>query len=151
MKARFFALAFLGWRFALHLLRKLWPFYRSPGLEQYRENYEAEGLTIISPEERRSLTRFEKCIACDACLVSYFSSRNQYSPRTPTPRDLALCLSRSMPDYPSAREIVDEWKAPDGFKAVCPRGVDLSGIVELMKRHIASYDRSTHSNKPAGN
>ncbi len=144
MKARIYALFFLGWRFFIHVLKMVSPFHKSPGLDHYRRNYEADGLTTISPVERNRMLGFEKCIACDACVHSYFVA-NHYDARQPTPRDLALCLSRSMPDYPSARKVVDSWKGMDRFEAVCPRGVDLPGIVEMMKHHIDAYDRSIKS------
>ncbi len=143
MSKRIFALIFLGWRFFLHFLKKLSPFHPRQGIEAYRANYEAEGLTTLSASERTVFPTFEKCVACDACVHAYFGSGRPYTPLQATPRDLALCLSRSMPDYPSARQIVARWTGLDRFEAVCPRGVNLRGIVALMKRHLETYDRST--------
>lgn len=144
MIRRLQALAFLGWRFSLHFVKLLSPFHKRPGLEQYRKNYTSEGLTTVSATERERFTGFEKCIACDLCLHAWFTEGGRrYDPRAATPRDLALCLSRSMPDYPSARAIVDGWTGMEGFEKICPRGVDLPGIVELMRHHIAAYDEAT--------
>lgn len=135
---RIYALAFLGWRYFLHLLRA--PFRKRPGLEKFLENYLPDGITLISAEERAAMPGMERCIACDACVHRYFLRERRYDPRAATPRDLALTLSRSMPDYPAARKVLAEWKNPEWFDEVCPRGVDLAAIVSQMRRHLASWD-----------
>ena len=137
------ALIFLGWRYAIHLLKALSPFHGRPGLEKFLENYAGDGITLISAAEREGLPRMERCIGCDACLHPFFSSEQPYDPRRATPRDLALCLSRSMPDYKAARAIVEGWETPASFATACPRGVDLQSTLAMMRRHLSEYDSFT--------
>lgn len=134
------ALIFLGWRYAIHLLKALSPFHRRQGLEKFLENYAGDGITLISASEREGLPKMERCIGCDACLHPFFSSEQRYDPRRATPRDLALCLSRSMPDYKAARAILAGWENPASFATACPRGVDLAATVAMMRRHLSEYD-----------
>jgi len=139
MGRRIYAIFFLGVRYAIHILKALSPLHRRPGLSKFRENYLPDGITFLTAAERQGLPKMERCVGCDACLHGYFKSR-PYSPEAPTPRDLALSLSRSMPDYRAARRVLSEWQNLEWFREVCPLGVDLGGLVALMKRHLAEYD-----------
>lgn len=148
MSRRIQALIFLGWRYAIHLLKTVWPFSRRPGLEKFLENYLPDGITLFSTGERAALPRMERCIGCDACLHPFFLREGGYDPRRATPRDLALSLSRSMPDYKAARAVITGWKDLEWFDGVCPRGVDLKATAALMRRHLAEYD--AHHSKTRG-
>ncbi|MEW6776574.1 MAG: hypothetical protein AB1405_09795 [Bdellovibrionota bacterium] len=148
MWRRIHALIFLGWRYFLHLLKAVSPFHRRPGLEKFRQNYLPDGITFYSPGERAAMPRMERCIGCDACLHAFFL-REKYDPRQATPRDLAISLSRSSPDYKAARRILAGWKDLENFSELCPRGVDLAGITALMRRHLSEYDAHVPTNRKA--
>lgn len=143
------ALIFLGWRYAIHLLKAVSPFHRRQGLEKFLENYAGDGITLVSAAERENLPKMERCIGCDACLHPYFAREHAYDPRQATPRDLALSLSRSMPDYKAARAILASWQSPAWFGEVCPLGVDLAATVAMMRRHLAEYDARMGESKNA--
>lgn len=134
------ALIFLGWRYAIHLLKAVSPFHERPGLAKFLENYAGDGITLISAGERQALPRMERCIGCDACLHPFFAGHRRYDPAQATPRDLALCLSRSMPDYSAARAILAGWESPASLVGICPRGVDLEATLAMMRRHLHEYD-----------
>jgi hypothetical protein len=40
---------------------------KGDGIARFRENYDADGLPPVTPEERQGFAAFERCIACGLC------------------------------------------------------------------------------------
>ena len=142
LSGRALALALLGWSFIKVLARLLFT-KQTPGLEVFVQNYGVEGLTAIDREERESLVRFSRCIACGRCDVGegerIIASRGAY----PGLMRLVLASTRSMPDYDAALR---------GFahvpltvlrekEAICPVGIPFEALAEFVRAHAPAPAR----------
>ena len=126
---RLHALLILAWALVKTLL---WPVFGTRrGLAAFQKSYgEKEGLLPVSPEDRRALPTFSRCIACGRCNVGEASrivaSKGAYA----GVMDLVLASSRSIPDFAAAApsfEAVDDARLAE-LEAICPTGVPMRAI-----------------------
>jgi succinate dehydrogenase/fumarate reductase-like Fe-S protein len=139
------ALALLAWAFVLRLLKNA--FGRGPrGLALFRANFEAEGLSSTSADEREALSSFSRCIACGRCNagdgIRIARSQGAY----PGTMQLVLASSRSLPDASRAEKAL-QWITADELAAkekLCPTAVSLHDLAAFMRRHATAQ----HAEEP---
>ncbi len=130
---RLYALYLLAWSLVRSIVDGI--LGRRRGFEQFQDNYAADRLPPVAPEERRELPLLSGCIACGLCDVSeaarIASSLGAYAGAM----DLALASSRSMPDYDAAllslSNTSDEALAQG--EAICPTRVPLRRIAAFIR------------------
>ena len=101
LSGRPLALVLLAWSLVKVLARLLFTRQR-PGLEQFHDNYDSEGLRAIDRGERGELQRYSSCIACGRCDVGEASRIAASAGQYPGLMSLVLASTRSMPDYDAA-------------------------------------------------
>lgn len=95
------AFVILGWSF-FRVLFKLLFTKQPPGLEQFHDNYDSEGLSAIEPRERQLMARFSRCTACGRCDFGEAERISQSAGEYPGLMQLVLASTRSMPDFDAA-------------------------------------------------
>ncbi len=101
LSGRALALALLGWSLVRVVAKTLFT-RQKPGLELFLENYGAEGLGSIEPEERDVMERFSRCVACGRCDVGEAERIQRSAGAYPGLMQLVLASTRSMPDFDAA-------------------------------------------------
>lgn len=101
LSGRALALVILAWSLFKILLKHLFGRPR-PGLAQFHQNYDSEGLCALDHDERQLLRRFSGCIACGRCDVGEADRITAAHGEYPGVMQLVLASSRSMPDYDAA-------------------------------------------------
>lgn len=134
MPGRVKAIWFLALALLSTVIRRLFS-ARGIGLAAFRENYDADGLPPVTPEERAGIPAFERCIACGLCdrgeAERIAHSGGAYRGVMP----LMLGSSRSMPDYRAAaysfsfvpEEVLREKEGS------CPTGVPMREIARFVR------------------
>jgi hypothetical protein len=105
------------------------------GLAEFRASYAKDRLPPVTPEERRDLPTFGRCIACGLCDVGEgvraAASEGAYAGTM----DLMLASSRSMPDFDVAvrsfAAVSDERLAE--LEARCPTRVPMRRIAAVVR------------------
>lgn len=136
---RISSIALLGWNFWAHMFRKYLLRRKSPGYDQFIENYRADRIAPFSERERDRLSEFSRCIACGLCDPVCPSLRAGGRSHFAGPMDLAMCVSRDPTEL---------GLSPDPFRSVlceacdraCPESVPVAELVTYMRRKA----RETH-------
>ena len=105
------------------------------GLALFLTNFLPDGITPLSAAEARHLPSFERCLACQACDPVCPLVLTLGQEVFPGPSYLAACLSRSMPQFPAAREYLEQFTRCGDCRAceeVCPSAVPLREIASFM-------------------
>jgi len=134
---RLYAVFLLAWSLVRSLVDGLLGQRR--GVERFQENYAADRLPPITPEERALLPLLSGCVACGLCDVGDAARIGAAQGLYAGPMDLALASSRSMPDFDAARLSLEATTDEDlaRAEALCPTRVPL--------RRIAAFVRSKGS------
>jgi hypothetical protein len=133
------ALVFL----ALALVRTLWRYVwgeRRPGLERFRENYAADGLTALSPSDRIEMRDFGGCIACGRCNRGDGPFIASSGGRFQGTMGMVLAASRSMPDYGAAAQAL-AYLGDEDLKrkeALCPTHVPLRRLAAFVRANAGA-------------
>jgi Fe-S oxidoreductase len=129
------AIANLSKHFWLHVIRNA--VHRpKPGeeLAKFREYYRADHLVPLSGEERGTLLEYQKCINCGTCArvcpVYGPAAHGFYR----APDSIAASLSRSFPEFDSARDAVYNCTQCGACAAACPRGIDVPALVMMVRK-----------------
>jgi succinate dehydrogenase/fumarate reductase-like Fe-S protein len=139
MSGRIKALALL----ALALLRTLWrlAWHRQiDGLAHFRDNYDEDGLTPLTEDDRGQMRNFGRCIACGRCdrgdAERILASRGEYRGTM----GLVLAASRSMPDYRAAARGFAHLSEADleAKERLCPTRVPLRQIARFVHANAAA-------------
>lgn len=64
---RIYALGYLSYCGFIFVIKRMWPFGRQNGYQQFLSNYAAEGLPKFSPEFRNMSSTIGDCTACALC------------------------------------------------------------------------------------
>src|SRR5687768_11072136 len=72
------------------------------GLTLFRDNYAADRLPPVDPEERKVMAAFSRCIACGLCDVGEAERMRASRGAYPGLMQVVLASSRSMPDHDAA-------------------------------------------------
>lgn len=133
------ALLLLAWSLVVTTARRL--FGGGPrGLALFEQNFAADRLPPVTPEERRALGGFGGCIACGRCDAGdgerIVASRGAY----PGTMALMLAGARSMPDADAGAAafalISDEELAAK--ERICPTAVPMRRIAAFVRAKAAA-------------
>ena len=109
--------------------------FRRGGLVRFRENYDADGLPPVTPEERERLVAFQRCTTCGLCDRGEATRIARSGGAYRGVMALVIAGSRSMPEFRAAAY---------GFKFV-PREVlaekELICPVRIPFREVADFVR----------
>jgi hypothetical protein len=72
------------------------------GVALFRENYDADGLPPVSPDERAGMTSFQRCIVCGLCDRGEAERMARSGGAYRGVMALVVAGSRSMPDFRAA-------------------------------------------------
>jgi hypothetical protein len=109
------------------------------GLKLFRENYDADRLPPVEPDERDAMSTFSGCFACGRCDVGeagrIAASRGAY----PGLMQVVLASTRSMPDHDAAARALAF--VPDDVlrekEAICPANVPFVRLARFVRRNAA--------------
>jgi len=90
----------LAWALVKTLLLGI--FRRQGGLARFRENYDADGLPPVTPDERAQLTAFQRCVACGLCDRGESARIARSGGAYRGVMALVIAGSRSMPEFRAA-------------------------------------------------
>ncbi|MFB6372418.1 MAG: hypothetical protein ABEN55_04780 [Bradymonadaceae bacterium] len=134
--SRLHALVLLGWHFILHYLKKITFLYDPGGLDQFRENFDEEGLASLSEREREALTQWERCIGCGLCEAACSDLSVIPENRHAGPRFVAMAAMRDLSEaeeaLPSA-EALEECDCEE-LEQVCPVDIPIGDVAEFLER-----------------
>jgi succinate dehydrogenase/fumarate reductase-like Fe-S protein len=113
-----------------------------PGLQQFHDNYDAEGLRAIDAGERDQMERFSSCIACGRCDLGEADRIAASEGEYPGLMQLVLASSRSMPDYDAAARAFAH--VPQGVLrrkvARCPTRVPFPALAAFVRAKALPVD-----------
>lgn len=154
MQARLKALWLLALALVRTLVRRLFGGGRD-GLKRFQENYAADGLSSVTLEQRMSMSRFGRCVACGICNRGEAERIIESNGTYLGIMQLMLATSRSMPDYAAAARsfafVSDEVLARK--EALCPTQVPMREIARFVRDKAAEARISvptTHVNETLG-
>lgn len=133
---RIYATILLGWHFLLHYVKKLTFVYDPGGLEQFRENFDDEGLGSLSAEDREALADWQRCIGCGLCEAACPELSVIPENRHAGPRYLAMAAMRDLsePDLSiPATDVLDSCDC-ERAEAVCPVDIPIDDIAAFLRR-----------------
>ena len=134
LSGRALAIALLGWSLVRVVAKTLFT-KQEPGLATFLENYGADGLRPIDPDERERLERFSRCIACGRCDVGEAERIIASGGAYPGLMQLVLASTRNMPDYDAALRGFDH--VPEDVLrakvAVCPVAIPFDELAAFVR------------------
>lgn len=77
-------------------------FSRGNGIAKFRENYDADGLPPVTPEERAGMNDFQRCVACGLCDRGEAQRIARSGGAYRGVMALVVSGSRSMPEFRAA-------------------------------------------------
>jgi len=105
------------------------------GIAKFRENYDADGLPPVTPEERAGMNDFQRCVACGLCDRGEAARIARSGGAYRGVMALVVAGSRSMPEFRAAAYgfsfVPDEVLAEK--ELVCP--------VRIPFRRVAAFVR----------
>lgn len=111
------------------------------GLRLFRENYDADRLPPVAPEERDVMASFSRCFACGRCDVGEAERIRASGGAYPGLMQVVLASSRSMPDHDAAARALAF--VPDDVlrdkEAICPAGVPFRSVARFVRRNAAVH------------
>jgi hypothetical protein len=75
---------------------------RQDGIAAFRENYDADGLPPVTPDEREALYSFQRCVACGLCDRGESGRMARSGGAYRGVMALVVAGSRSMPEFRAA-------------------------------------------------
>lgn len=135
------AIANLGKHFWIHVFRRLVS-KPKPGEEKrkFLEYYSGDKITSLTAGDREALFEYQKCINCGTCArvcpVYAPAAHGHYR----APDSIAASLSRSFPEFGAARDAVYNCTQCGACALECPRGIDVPGLIMLVRRKSAQAD-----------
>ena len=136
MMSRLHALVLLAWHFLLHYLKKATLLYDPGGLDQFRDNFDEEGLASLSAQERESLQQWERCIGCGLCEAACSDLSVIPDNRHAGPRFVAMCAMRDLSEADDALPSADALDVCDceAVEEVCPVDIPICDIAAFLER-----------------
>lgn len=129
-------------------------FRERTGLRLFHDNYDADRLPPVSPEDRARFSTFSRCIACGRCDVGEGARIAASNGAYPGLMAVVIASSRSMPDFDAAARALAF--VPDEVLAaktrVCPTRVpflDLARFVRATSRQMLDAPRRPSLDEPA--
>jgi hypothetical protein len=116
------------------------------GAALFHENYDADRLPALAPDERERLASFSRCFACGRCDVGEAERIGASEGRYGGLMSLVLGSSRSMPDFDAAVTALDF--VPDEVllakEAICPADVPFLELSRFVRA------KATEGRAPVG-
>jgi hypothetical protein len=128
------ALWLLAFALVKTVIRRLFT-RRRDGLRAFRDNYAADGLAPVTPEQRSALETFGRCIACGLCDRGESARIARSNGAYNGVMELMLAAGRSMPDFGAAalsfahvpEEVLVE------KESLCPTSVPMRAIANFVR------------------
>jgi hypothetical protein len=140
---RLHAILLLAWALVRTVFRRLFVKSRD-GIAQFRENYDADRLPPVTPDERLRLQTFGRCIACGLCDRGESGRIAESAGAYRGVMSLMLASSRSMPDFRAAA--ISFAFVPDQVlaekEAICPTEVPMREIARFVRDKARELERS---------
>ncbi len=109
--------------------------FRRDGVAAFRANYDPDGLSPVTEEERLAMSRFSRCIACGVCDRGEADRIARSGGAYRGIMSLILAASRSMPDYRAAAYSFSF--VPDDVlrekETTCPTRVPMREIARFVR------------------
>ncbi len=109
------------------------------GLRLFRENYDADRLPPVLPDERAEMAAFSRCFACGRCDVGEADRIRRSAGAYPGLMQIVLASSRSMPDHDAAARALQH--VPEEVlrqkEAICPAAVPFRSLARFVRRNHA--------------
>ncbi len=151
MLRRLHALWLLGWSFLLTLLRVYLRIGTRRGYGAFLRLYQEDGLRPLDDTERHTLNGAGRCIACSRCERGDGPVRQRHGAVYPGLMSLVLAASRSSPDFihGAIGWGVLSQEELQRREALCPVGVPIAALGQLMRRERALAAQASASAHPA--
>jgi hypothetical protein len=114
------------------------------GIAAFRANYDADGLSPLTAEQREAMSGFGTCIACGICDRGESTRIESSGGAYRGVMELMLAASRSMPDF-GAAAVAFEYVPDDVLRAKesqCPAGVPMRKISAFVRGKAGEGRRS---------
>lgn len=131
---RVYAIVLLGWHFLLHYLKKITFLYDPGGIEQFRENFDDEGLYSLDERQRELLGDWQRCIGCGLCEAACDELSVIPEGRETGPRYVALSSSRDLSESDLAVPSADALSACDcdELQRICPVDIPVCDLAAFL-------------------
>ncbi len=143
MPGRLKAFLFLTWALVRTFFVRLFGGGRQ-GIAAFRENYDADRLPPVTPDEREVMSGFGRCIACELCDRGEGERIEQSGGAYRGVMAVVLAGSRSMPDFRAAAasltHVPEEILAEK--EALCPTNVPIEAITRFVRSKAAEVGYS---------
>jgi hypothetical protein len=113
---------------------------RQDGIALFRENYDADGLPPVTPEERANLFAFQRCVACGICDRGEAGRIAKSGGAYRGVMALVISGSRSMPEFRAAAysfKFVPTEVLAEKERA-CPVRIPFRQIAEFVRAKAAA-------------
>ncbi len=130
-----YATMVLGWQFFLRLLKRLF-FRPSPGLAEFLENYRADQIPAMSPEDKSILHALGRCVSCRLCDSLCPALPHTNPAEFLGPAFYPAGASRLITDYRYAQLDLAACSDCSGCESICPRDVPIRATFELMRKKV---------------
>jgi hypothetical protein len=139
MFGRLKALWLLGTSFFVTLLRARLGLGRQRGLALFADNYTADALVPVTPDQRQVQRDAGGCIACGRCNVGDAPLIQKAGGRYPGLMTLVLAGARGTPDFKAASEAWAYLSAAElrTREALCPTQVPISRLKQYVVERSA--------------
>ena len=139
MSGRLKALFLLALAFIKTLLLRPFTAGQS-GVALFRENYDADGLPPVTPDERLAMTTFQRCVTCGLCDRGEGERMARSGGAYRGVMGLVVAGSRSMPDFRAAaygfgfvpEDVLRE------KEQICPVGIPFRRIARFVRDKAAA-------------
>jgi hypothetical protein len=108
---------------------------KGDGIARFRENYDADGLPPVTPDERAGFAAFERCIACGLCDRGEATRIARSGGAYRGVMGLVIAGSRSIPEFRAAAYgfgFVPE-EALIEKEAICPVRIPFRRIARFVR------------------
>lgn len=136
-RKKLFTYAFLAKYYFGHHLGRLLPSHRKPsdGLDKFLDNYRADRILPLTPEERAALPDMQACVSCGLCTATcVLTAPPGNLTETPLidPRAVAVSYSRAIPEFWALRGVVERCRECGLCEDVCPTDTPLLRMVRFI-------------------
>jgi len=110
------------------------------GIAAFRENYDADGLPPVTPDERAKMAGFQRCIACGLCDRGEAERIARSGGAYRGVMALMLSGARSMPDFRAAAysfSFVPE-SVLEEKERICPARVEMVALSRFVREKAAA-------------